>query len=217
MSTDYSRALGARLRAIRNQQGLSLQGVEDKSHGRWKAFRPDARESRETPILARQARVKAPVPATSCVHRTTGRLRSAAAWGSAARPPPPQRERRRAQSEAHRAACCLFPYRETDSAASQCRARQDRPRLFPWTHGSCRHRPRARTRNTRGAAAAAPPGRRPLHRDRFQFGSIAPLWSSCDLADIQLHDGDSILETAWPKSNRPGIPWIRKSDLWTGA
>src|SRR4051812_50229915 len=37
MSTDYSRALGARLRAICNQQGLSLQGVEDKSHGRWKA------------------------------------------------------------------------------------------------------------------------------------------------------------------------------------
>src|SRR4051794_710312 len=37
MSTDYSRALGARLRAIRNQQGLSLQGVEDKGHGRWKA------------------------------------------------------------------------------------------------------------------------------------------------------------------------------------
>src|SRR5690348_6439368 len=37
MSTDYSRALGARLRAIRNQQGLSLQGVEEKSEGRWKA------------------------------------------------------------------------------------------------------------------------------------------------------------------------------------
>src|SRR3712207_8669032 len=36
-STDYSRALGARPRAIRNQQGFSLQGVEDKSHGRWKA------------------------------------------------------------------------------------------------------------------------------------------------------------------------------------
>ena len=34
---DYAQALGARLRAIRNQQGLSLQGVEDKSHGRWKA------------------------------------------------------------------------------------------------------------------------------------------------------------------------------------
>jgi transcriptional regulator with XRE-family HTH domain len=37
MSSDYARALGARLRAIRNQQGLSLQGVEDKSDGRWKA------------------------------------------------------------------------------------------------------------------------------------------------------------------------------------
>lgn len=37
MSSDYARALGSRLRAIRNQQGLSLQGVEDKSDGKWKA------------------------------------------------------------------------------------------------------------------------------------------------------------------------------------
>jgi len=35
--TEYAKALGARLRAIRTQQGLSLHGVEDKSHGRWKA------------------------------------------------------------------------------------------------------------------------------------------------------------------------------------
>ncbi|CAN5202798.1 helix-turn-helix domain-containing protein [soil metagenome] len=35
--TEYAKALGARLRAIRNQQGLSLQGVEEKSGGRWKA------------------------------------------------------------------------------------------------------------------------------------------------------------------------------------
>jgi transcriptional regulator with XRE-family HTH domain len=35
--SDYAKALGARLRAIRTQQGLSLHGVEDKSHGRWKA------------------------------------------------------------------------------------------------------------------------------------------------------------------------------------
>ncbi len=35
--TDYAKALGARLRGIRNQQGLSLQGVEEKSEGRWKA------------------------------------------------------------------------------------------------------------------------------------------------------------------------------------
>ncbi len=37
MASDYARALGARLRSIRQQQGLSLHGVEEKSHGRWKA------------------------------------------------------------------------------------------------------------------------------------------------------------------------------------
>ena len=37
MTTDYARALGVRLRAIRTQQGLSLHGVEEKSQGRWKA------------------------------------------------------------------------------------------------------------------------------------------------------------------------------------
>jgi hypothetical protein len=37
MSTDYARSLGARLRAIRTQQGLSLHGVEERSQGRWKA------------------------------------------------------------------------------------------------------------------------------------------------------------------------------------
>jgi transcriptional regulator with XRE-family HTH domain len=34
---DYARRLGARLRAIRTQQHLSLHGVERKSQGRWKA------------------------------------------------------------------------------------------------------------------------------------------------------------------------------------
>jgi transcriptional regulator with XRE-family HTH domain len=37
LSNDYARELGARLRAIRQQQGLSLQAVEEKSQGRWKA------------------------------------------------------------------------------------------------------------------------------------------------------------------------------------
>jgi transcriptional regulator with XRE-family HTH domain len=37
MATEYARALGGRLRAIRTQQGLSLHGVEEKSSGRWKA------------------------------------------------------------------------------------------------------------------------------------------------------------------------------------
>ena len=34
---DYQRRLGARLRSIRQQQGLTLQGVEERSQGRWKA------------------------------------------------------------------------------------------------------------------------------------------------------------------------------------
>jgi transcriptional regulator with XRE-family HTH domain len=34
---DYAKALGARLRAIRTQQHLSLHGVERKSGGKWKA------------------------------------------------------------------------------------------------------------------------------------------------------------------------------------
>ena len=35
--SDYGRALGIKLRSIRQQQGLSLHGVEQKSDGRWKA------------------------------------------------------------------------------------------------------------------------------------------------------------------------------------
>ncbi|MEV6527911.1 MULTISPECIES: transcriptional regulator BldD [unclassified Longispora (in: high G+C Gram-positive bacteria)] len=37
MPSEYAKALGSRLRSIRQQQGLSLQGVEEKSSGRWKA------------------------------------------------------------------------------------------------------------------------------------------------------------------------------------
>ena len=37
MPSEYARQLGARLRSIRTQQGLSLHGVEQKSKGRWKA------------------------------------------------------------------------------------------------------------------------------------------------------------------------------------
>ncbi len=37
MEETYAKALGMRLRAIRQQQALSLQGVEEKSSGRWKA------------------------------------------------------------------------------------------------------------------------------------------------------------------------------------
>jgi transcriptional regulator with XRE-family HTH domain len=34
---DYQRRLGSRLRAIRQQQGLTLQQVEERSDGKWKA------------------------------------------------------------------------------------------------------------------------------------------------------------------------------------
>ncbi len=37
MPEHYAKVLGRRLRAIRQQQGLSLQGVEEKSRGKWKA------------------------------------------------------------------------------------------------------------------------------------------------------------------------------------
>lgn len=37
MTDDYAKSLGARLRAIRRQQGLSLHAVEQRSEGRWKA------------------------------------------------------------------------------------------------------------------------------------------------------------------------------------
>ena len=37
MAREYAKALGAKLRAVRQQQGLSLHGVEEKSQGRWKA------------------------------------------------------------------------------------------------------------------------------------------------------------------------------------
>jgi hypothetical protein len=37
MASEYQRTLGRRLRAIRTAQGLSLDGVEQKSLGQWKA------------------------------------------------------------------------------------------------------------------------------------------------------------------------------------
>ncbi|HET7326346.1 MAG TPA: helix-turn-helix transcriptional regulator, partial [Nocardioidaceae bacterium] len=37
MGQEYANTLGTKLRAIRQQQGLSLHGVEQKSRGRWKA------------------------------------------------------------------------------------------------------------------------------------------------------------------------------------
>ena len=101
-----------------------------------------------------------------------------------ARLPPPRRGRRHAPPPAHRAACCLFPYREIDSAASQCRARRDRQQSFPSTNGSFPRPPHARTRNTRAPAAAGSAAQTPSHRDGSQSGAIARRLLSSDLTSI---------------------------------
>ena len=107
--------------------------------------RMQRKAEKRQPAHAGQA-AKAPAPATSSARRTICRPRSAAIRRSIARLPPPRRAPRHARPRADPAACCRFPYRETDSAASQCRDRRDRPQSPPSTHGSCRRRPRARTR-----------------------------------------------------------------------
>lgn len=50
----YAKALGMRLRAIRQQQALSLQGVEEKSDGRWKAVVVGSYERGDRAITVRR-------------------------------------------------------------------------------------------------------------------------------------------------------------------
>ena len=116
-------------------------------HDRWTAFPLDAGESRERRARGHRPKAQSPAPATSCARRMICRPRSAATRHSSARPLPPRPARRRGRPPANRAACCLFPYKETDSATSRCRARQARQRSPPSTHASCRRRRHARTRN----------------------------------------------------------------------
>ena len=54
-----------------------------------------------------------------------------------------------------RAACCLFPCRETDSAASRCRGRRALWQSSPSTHGPCRRRRHAQTRNSARACGGS--------------------------------------------------------------
>lgn len=54
MTSNYATALGARLRAIRQQQGLSLHGVEQKSQGRWKAVVVGSYERGDRAITAQK-------------------------------------------------------------------------------------------------------------------------------------------------------------------
>ena len=52
MSNDYQRRLGERLRGIRTQQGMTLQQVEERSGGRWKAVVIGAYERGDRAISA---------------------------------------------------------------------------------------------------------------------------------------------------------------------
>ncbi len=52
--SEYAQALGTRLRAIRRQQGLSLQGVEQKSQGRWRGTLVGCYERGERAVTAQR-------------------------------------------------------------------------------------------------------------------------------------------------------------------
>lgn len=52
----YAKALGARLRAVRNQQRLTLLGVEKKSNGKWKAVVVGSYERGDRAVSVRRLR-----------------------------------------------------------------------------------------------------------------------------------------------------------------
>ena len=91
MATDYARALGARLRAIRQQQGLSLHGVEEKSQGRWKAV-----------VSARTSAATAPSPSRSSPSWPTS---TASRCPSCSPTPPPPRPPSRRRSWSSTSSC----------------------------------------------------------------------------------------------------------------
>ena len=146
-----SRSASASRVPCRNSIGMRPR--RDARRARPTACRRDAAESRGTRARARPAAARSPAPATSCGRRTICRRRSAAARGSVAPLPRPPRAPPRGRPPADPAACCLSPCRETDSAASRCRARRARSQPSPSTGAPCRRRRHARTRSTRAPAA----------------------------------------------------------------
>src|SRR3954469_12456465 len=83
MPTEYAKALGARLRAIRTQQGLSLHGVEEKSKGRWKAVVVGAYEGGDRAVTVQRLAELA-----SFYGVPVAELLPGGAPGGAAEPPP---------------------------------------------------------------------------------------------------------------------------------
>ncbi|MFD7891216.1 helix-turn-helix domain-containing protein, partial [Streptomyces albidoflavus] len=85
MSSEYAKQLGAKLRAIRTQQGLSLHGVEEKSQGRWKAVVVGSYERGDRAVTVQRLAELADfygVPVQELLPGTTP--------GGAPEPPPPQ-------------------------------------------------------------------------------------------------------------------------------
>lgn len=83
MSSEYARALGGRLRAIRTQQGLSLHGVEEKSQGRWKAVVVGSYERGDRAVTVQRLSELA-----EFYHVPVSELLPGALPGGAAEPPP---------------------------------------------------------------------------------------------------------------------------------
>ncbi len=82
MSSEYAKQLGAKLRAIRTQQGLSLHGVEEKSQGRWKAVVVGSYERGDRAVTVQRLAELADfygVPVQELLPGTPGRRRRAAA------------------------------------------------------------------------------------------------------------------------------------------
>src|SRR4029078_8795861 len=114
--------------------------------------------------------------------------------------------------------CCLFPYRQIDSAASQFRARRDRRQWFPSTNEPFPRPPHARTRNKRAPAAAGSAAQTPSHRDGSQFGAIARRLLSSDLTSIHArpqHYTEKGLAKAKPA--RKQLSQARRSERTTPA
>src|SRR5438477_8532197 len=105
----------------------------------------------------------------SCVRQKTCRLRSASVRRSIAPPPPPQRAPPPAPPPEGPAACCLFPCRETGSAASRRPVRPSRWRSLPSTHAASRRPRRGRGQNTRAPFPAAPAAPTPPQWCRLLF------------------------------------------------
>ena len=83
MPTEYAKTLGAKLRAIRQQQGLSLHGVEEKSKGRWKAVVVGSYERGDRAVTVQSSRSSP--SSTACRSGAAARVGPFGCGGRAAR------------------------------------------------------------------------------------------------------------------------------------